>query len=383
VVTVKIGGARDGDQTAHSHHHSWKRPRPGQPNNRQPRSAAIIQERELISTSKGSDNALIPMKKLPYVDTLPMKGAQSQQRAEANFSWKRPRDENSNILYSTASVPTIPTVSTTTVENIMGPARASKASHQAQKYNAVSKGASGNHSWKRPREENSIVSSKYPSEKTAVSSTTTVSDRRMAPASTPHASLPAAFAQPAHAALTTGDTSTLRKVGHGKLVRKGTKSGIDTGAEHSVSRNAHSVAKRIQLDRHDNTQNAIETSALAPNDSVDSTVRLTDHAYRSRQKSAARSLVRVPVDETTTRICRTVFQGRTCNDATCRKRHDVAQEFTIPICTFFQRPGLGCRAGDACPFRHVKVTSRAAACPNFARLGFCQDTTCKLAHMSK
>jgi hypothetical protein len=130
-----------------------------------------------------------------------------------------------------------------------------------------------------------------------------------------------------------------------KLVRKRAKSGIDTGAEHSVPRSAHqhhSVAKRIPLDRHDNTLKGIKMPE--PNDNVDSSVRLTDHDYRSCLKSAPRSVVRVPVDETTNRICPTVFQGRSCPDANCRKRHDLAQEFTIPICTFFQRLGLGCRA---------------------------------------
>jgi hypothetical protein len=383
VAAAKIEVAHERDQIAHSHRHSWKRPRPSQANNRSPPwSAATIQERELktklVATSNGSDNASLPTTKLPNVDTLPMKGA--QQRAGAKFSWKRPRDENSSISYDAAFVATIPAVPSTTVENITGPTRVSQASRQAQKSNAPTKGAS--RSWKRPREENSVVSSEYPSEKAAGSSPASVNERRMAPTSAPHPSLQAVLSQPALAALT--GEATLHKVGHGKLVRKVAKAGQDAVVKHSVTRSAHqhhSVAKRIQLDSHDNTQNGIETSE--PNDNVDSSVRLTDHAYRSRQKSAARSLVRVPVDETTTRICPTVFQGRPCTDTNCRKRHDVAQEFTVPICTFFQRPGLGCRAGDACPFRHVKVTSRAAVCPNFARLGFCQDATCKLAHMSK
>jgi hypothetical protein len=57
----------------------------------------------------GSDSVSIPTKKLPNVDTLPMKGAQSQQKAGANFSCKRPRDKNSNISNAAACVPTVPT----------------------------------------------------------------------------------------------------------------------------------------------------------------------------------------------------------------------------------------------------------------------------------
>lgn len=91
-------------------------------------------------------------------------------------------------------------------------------------------------------------------------------------------------------------------------------------------------------------------------------------------------LVRVQPNAQKTPICTVFLKGVQCTDKYCRKRHDVPKEFSVPVCSFFQRHGQ-CLKGDACMFRHVKVNPRAMVCPSFALLGFCEDQGCAMKHV--
>lgn len=89
-------------------------------------------------------------------------------------------------------------------------------------------------------------------------------------------------------------------------------------------------------------------------------------------------LVRVHTETSSTPICLTFLKGVACTDKYCVKRHDVPKEFTMPVCSFFQRHGQCLR--EDCQFRHVKVNPRATLCPSFAMLGFCPSTNCVMRH---
>ena len=141
------------------------------------------------------------------------------------------------------------------------------------------------------------------------------------------------------------------------------------------------VAKRIKLlngtdDPVGGRLEPAEVSSNAPKD------KLTDFAYRHTTKkvSARMGLVRVRPDADTTPICPTFMRGISCSNASCTKRHDVPRSAATPICSFFQHQGQ-CYKGTFCPFRHVKVSSQAMACPSFSLLGFCEDKNCKMKHL--
>ncbi|CAJ1949324.1 unnamed protein product [Cylindrotheca closterium] len=90
-------------------------------------------------------------------------------------------------------------------------------------------------------------------------------------------------------------------------------------------------------------------------------------------------LVRVQPNTGKTPICKTFLRGINCTDKYCKKRHDIPKEFSVPVCSFFQRHG-NCLKGESCPFRHIKVNPRAMVCPSFAVLGFCDDPDCNMKH---
>lgn len=145
---------------------------------------------------------------------------------------------------------------------------------------------------------------------------------------------------------------------------------------HKVPRSNQTV-KRIKLtsivdtntsDYDDNDDNAVTelrkqdeedlrpgTGKEAHPSSTTDSEQWTDSAYRVGKihrngATTTRSLVRV---EPTSQLCPSLLtRGMACTDPSCRKRHD---EEARPICAFFQRMGM-CLKGDACPFRHVKMS---------------------------
>jgi Zinc finger C-x8-C-x5-C-x3-H type (and similar) len=255
------------------------------------------------------------------------------------------------------------------------------------------------HSWKRPHVEKTQV--KTNSTSTATNATIPAhEDPTISSTVQPQVTLSQSTEVVVAVPPPIAQNTTLRKVGHGKLVRMAKSTDVTAKSAHPpikkgfVSKHQRKQsAKRIQLAEKVDKKKQVGDGANSedssdngrPSTTADHSagIRLTDHAYRSNQKGMARSLVRVPMDETKTRVCPTVFQGRRCTDPKCRKRHDVAQQCAVPLCTFFQKTGLGCRVGDSCPFLHVKVDARTPVCSNFARLGFCQDALCALQHLSK
>jgi hypothetical protein len=161
----------------------------------------------------------------------------------------------------------------------------------------------------------------------------------------------------------------------------------------SSRRERKSKAKRIPLEKgtfdkkmvrengdddDDNDPNSATAIAAASTTAL-SAVGWTDHAYRP-SKGSSSGLVRVPMNSRTSRICPAFARGIHCADpASCKLRHDIPKEFAMPLCHYFQKKGM-CFRTDDCPFRHVKVSASAQACPSFALLGFCQDPDCPMVH---
>jgi hypothetical protein len=80
-----------------------------------------------------------------------------------------------------------------------------------------------------------------------------------------------------------------------------------------------------------------------------------------------------------TPICSLYWRGVNCTNPHCQARHDIPARYIKPACWHFNNGGL-CRRGDACPFRHVKVSAAAERCTSFAVLGYCLDAACPKKH---
>ena len=179
----------------------------------------------------------------------------------------------------------------------------------------------------------------------------------------------------------------------------------------ATKRPRHTVAKRITL-HHESRSTTRE--GYVDDNKEETNEKLTDFAYRTtstvvqRKNRGSKSmqwslstsgkaskasseqqargsrnmgLVRVPPNAKKTPICSTFLRGVQCTDRYCRKRHDIPKEYALPVCLYFQRHGQ-CLKGDECVFRHVKVNPRATICPSFAVLGFCEDPSCTMKHIS-
>lgn len=195
------------------------------------------------------------------------------------------------------------------------------------------------------------------------------------------------------------------------MSRHHTGQNVHRGGGHKRTSSPHNIpaVKRIKINAIETTGGAkvgddetnITSNTKGKNISVASTTSnnetltgLTDFSYASHGGRGGRSrptrggrgrhqpnmgLVRVNSDATP--ICPTFLRGVRCRNELCRNRHDVPRESARPVCSFFQRHGQ-CLKGNDCPFRHVKVNSRATLCPGFNLLGYCDDTKCVMKHVS-
>lgn len=100
--------------------------------------------------------------------------------------------------------------------------------------------------------------------------------------------------------------------------------------------------------------------------------------HRNGERRKNMGLKRLQQDTSKIPICPIFLHGKHCTNPTCLKRHDVPKEFSVPICSFFQRQGMCLK--DDCPFRHIKVNPLATPCPSFELLGYCDDKDCTLLH---
>ncbi|CAM9213945.1 unnamed protein product [Sphacelaria rigidula] len=81
-------------------------------------------------------------------------------------------------------------------------------------------------------------------------------------------------------------------------------------------------------------------------------------------------------DKSKVAVCRAFLKGECTKGEGCLLTHAIQTE-KMPVCIYFER---GMCFTPNCPYLHVKVSKKAAICPNFLK-GYCPDgTACRLKH---